>query len=381
MHVSAAEQALGGLAVYVHWPFCLSKCPYCDFNSHVRDSVDQAVWRRALLAEIVETAAWTGKRRVQSIFFGGGTPSLMPAATVEAIIDEIAGRWVLETDAEITLEANPTSVEAEKFAGFSLAGVNRVSIGVQALKDADLKFLGRRHSAHEARKAADLARRIFPRFSFDLIYALPGQTPAAWETELREAIGMAVDHLSLYQLTIEQGTGFEGAVRRGEFIPAPSDLAADLFELTQEICEAEGLHAYEVSNHAKPGAESRHNLAYWRYGEYAGIGPGAHGRLHADGAVYATANFRKPERWLAERRESAVALSGREQALEMLLMGLRLNEGVSLARFQALMGAPLPSGAIRELSANGLLSVNGGRIATTAQGRLLLNAVLTELLE
>ena len=381
MHVSAAEQALGGLAVYVHWPFCLSKCPYCDFNSHVRDSVDQAVWRRALLAEIVETAAWTGKRRVQSIFFGGGTPSLMPAATVEAIIDEIAGRWVLETDAEITLEANPTSVEAEKFAGFSLAGVNRVSIGVQALKDADLKFLGRRHSAHEARKAADLARRIFPRFSFDLIYALPGQTPTAWETELREAIGMAVDHLSLYQLTIEQGTGFEGAVRRGEFIPAPSDLAADLFELTQEICEAEGLHAYEVSNHAKPGAESRHNLAYWRYGEYAGIGPGAHGRLHADGAVYATANFRKPERWLAERRESAVALSGREQALEMLLMGLRLNEGVSLARFQALMGAPLPSGAIRELSANGLLSVNGGRIATTAQGRLLLNAVLTELLE
>lgn len=375
------EPGSGGLALYVHWPFCLSKCPYCDFNSHVRESVDQAVWRKALLAEISETAAWAGKRRVQSIFFGGGTPSLMPPETVAAIIDAAARHWDLRTDAEITLEANPTSVEAEKFAGFRQAGVNRVSIGVQALNDKDLKFLGRAHNAHEARAAAELARRIFPSFSFDLIYARPGQTPSAWEAELREAIGMAAGHLSLYQLTIEQGTGFEGAVRRGEFMPVTDDLAANLYELTQDICGTAGLPAYEVSNHARPGAESRHNLVYWRYGEYAGIGPGAHGRLHVEGAVYATANFRKPERWLTERRESAAALSGPEQAVEMLMMGLRLNEGVSLARFEDMMGAPLPEAVMQELSAQGLVSLGEGRIATTARGRLLLNAVLGELLK
>lgn len=381
MPASLNEPASGGLALYVHWPFCLSKCPYCDFNSHVRESVDQAVWRKALLAEIAETAAWAGKRRVQSIFFGGGTPSLMPPETVAAIIDAAARHWDLRADAEITLEANPTSVEAEKFAGFRQAGVNRVSIGVQALNDKDLKFLGRAHNAHEARAAAELARRIFPNFSFDLIYARPGQTPAAWEAELREAIDMAAGHLSLYQLTIEQGTGFEGAVRRGEFMPVTADLAADLYELTQDICGTAGLPAYEVSNHAKPGAESRHNLVYWRYGEYAGIGPGAHGRLYVEGTVYATANHAKPERWLKERRESAAALSGPDQAVEMLMMGLRLNEGVSLARFQDMMGAPLPEAVMEELSAQGLVSLGKGRIATTARGRLLLNAVLAELLE
>lgn len=381
MPASQVEQEANGLALYVHWPFCLSKCPYCDFNSHVRESVDQIVWRNALLREVEETAASIGKRRVQSIFFGGGTPSLMPPETVAALIDAAARFWDLPGDAEITLEANPTSVEAGKFAGFRQAGVNRVSIGVQALNDKDLKFLGRAHNTHEARRAADLARRRFPRFSFDLIYARPGQTPAAWEAELREAIIMAADHLSLYQLTIEQGTGFEGAVKRGEFIPVTADLAADLYQLTQEICCDEGLPAYEVSNHARRGAESRHNLVYWRYGEYAGIGPGAHGRLHREDGVYATANFRKPERWLAERRESMAALSGPEQAEEMLMMGLRLNEGVSLARFESLMGTPLPEAGIRELSGHGLLSVEDGRIATTGRGRLLLNAVLAELLK
>jgi len=369
-----------GFAVYVHWPFCLSKCPYCDFNSHVRESVDQAQWRAALLAEIDATANEIGKRRVRSIFFGGGTPSLMPPATVAAIINQIAARWTLEADAEITLEANPTSVEAEKLAGFAAAGVNRVSLGVQALNDADLKFLGRGHSAGEARAAVDLARKLFPRMSFDLIYARPNQTQAEWQAELHAAIAMAADHLSLYQLTIEPGTGFEGAVKRGQFTPLQGDLAADLYELTQEICSAHGLPAYEISNHAAPGAESRHNLVYWRYGEYAGIGPGAHGRLYRDGKVYATANFRKPERWLEAGRETCDALSAHEQSVEMLMMGLRLQEGVSLPRYQSLAKQPLSASRIAELCEDGLLLHEGGIIKTTDRGRLLLDGVLARLL-
>ncbi len=380
MPVSHAEHSDPGFAVYVHWPFCLSKCPYCDFNSHVRESVDQAAWRAALLAEIGATANEIGKRRVQSIFFGGGTPSLMPPATVAAIINQIAARWNLDADAEITLEANPTSVEAEKLAAFAAAGVNRVSLGVQALNDADLKFLGRGHSATEARAAVDLARKYFSRMSFDLIYARPNQTPAEWQAELRTAIAMAADHLSLYQLTIEPGTGFEGAVRRGQFTPMQGDMAADLYELTQEICGAHGLPAYEISNHARPGSESRHNLVYWRYGEYAGIGPGAHGRLYRDGAVYATANFRKPERWLEAGRETCSALGGRDQSVEMVMMGLRLRDGVCTARYAALAGAPLSQDVIQELCEQDLLQQDGHRIKATARGRLLLDGVLAKLL-
>ncbi len=380
MPVSHTEHTDPGFAVYVHWPFCLSKCPYCDFNSHVRESVDQQHWRTALLTEIDATADEIGKRRVRSIFFGGGTPSLMPPATVGAIIDRIAARWQLDTHAEITLEANPTSVEAEKLAGFAHAGVNRVSLGVQALNDADLKFLGRGHSADEARAAVDLARKHFARMSFDLIYARPNQSAAQWEAELRAAIAMAADHLSLYQLTIEPGTGFEGAVKRGQFTPMQGDMAADLYEMTQEICSAHGLPAYEISNHARPGAESRHNLVYWRYGEYAGIGPGAHGRLYRDGAVYATANFRKPERWLDAGRETCDALSGREQSVEMAMMGLRLMDGISIARYTALAGAPLSQNAIRELCDQGLLLRAGEHIKATPRGRLLLDGVLARLL-
>ncbi len=380
MPASHAEQSGPGFAVYAHWPFCLSKCPYCDFNSHVRESVDQAQWRSALLAEIDATAAEIGNRRVRSIFFGGGTPSLMPPATVAALINRIAAKWRLDADAEITLEANPTSVEAEKLAGFAAAGVNRVSLGVQALNDGDLKFLGRGHSALEARAAIDLARGIFPRLSFDLIYARPHQSPAQWEAELNEAIAMAADHLSLYQLTIEPGTGFEGAVKRGQFTPMQADPAADLYELTQDICAAHGLPAYEISNHARPGAESRHNLVYWRYGEYAGVGPGAHGRLRRDGAVYATANFRKPERWLEAGRESCDALSGREQAIEMMMMGMRLSEGVSISRFHELTGATPPDDVVRDLCGQGLLLSGADRLKATARGRLLLDRVLEKLL-
>jgi oxygen-independent coproporphyrinogen-3 oxidase len=380
MPVSHAEPRDPGFAVYVHWPFCLSKCPYCDFNSHVRESVDQAQWRAALLAEIDATADEIGKRRVQSIFFGGGTPSLMPPATVDAIINQIAARWQLDADAEITLEANPTSVEAGKLAGFAHAGVNRVSLGVQALNDADLKFLGRGHSADEARAAVDLARKHFVRMSFDLIYARPNQSPAAWEAELRAAIAMAADHLSLYQLTIEPGTGFEGAVKRGQFTPMQGDMAADLYEMTQEICSAHGLPAYEISNHARPGSESRHNLVYWRYGEYAGIGPGAHGRLYRDNKVYATANFRKPERWLQAGRETCDILTPRDQSVEMMLMGLRLLEGISIPRFETLAGAPLAAGRVQELSVQGLLVRDANRIRATANGRLLLDGVLAKLL-
>ncbi|MEQ1890085.1 MAG: radical SAM family heme chaperone HemW [Alphaproteobacteria bacterium] len=364
----------------MHWPFCLSKCPYCDFNSHVRDTVDQQHWRGALLSEIDATADEIGKRSVQSIFFGGGTPSLMPPATVAAIISRIAARWDLDIDAEITLEANPTSVDAGKLAGFAAAGVNRVSLGVQALNDSDLKFLGRGHSAKEARKAVDLARKQFSRMSFDLIYARPDQNPTQWEAELRQALSMAADHLSLYQLTIEPGTGFEGAVRRGQFTPMQGDMAADLYEMTQEICDAHGLPAYEISNHARPGAESRHNLVYWRYGEYAGIGPGAHGRLYLDNKVYATANFRKPERWLQAGRETCDILNPREQSVEMVMMGLRLREGISASRFETMAGAALSPGMVQELCGQGLLLREGDCIKTTPAGRLLLDGVLAKLL-
>jgi oxygen-independent coproporphyrinogen-3 oxidase len=377
----------GGFGVYVHWPFCLAKCPYCDFNSHVRRTVDPGRWRRALLGEIGSAASDVPDRRVDSIFFGGGTPSLMAPDLVAAVIEAVAARWTLADDVEITLEANPTSVEAGRFQGFRDAGVNRISMGLQALDDDDLRRLGRTHTVAEAVAAFEIARAIFPRVSFDLIYARQHQTLEGWRSELRSALGLAVDHLSLYQLTIEEGTRFGDLARRGRLrgLPEP-DLAGSMYLETQEICEAAGLSAYEVSNHARPGAESRHNLVYWRYGDYAGIGPGAHGRLTRDGGRWATESERSPEGWLRRVEEGTgivrrEAVSTGEQALEMLLMGLRLREGVSLDRCEGLGGAPLNPGAIRELADLGMVSVRDGRIAATDRGRAVLNAVIERLTE
>lgn len=371
-----------GFGVYVHWPFCLAKCPYCDFNSHVSAHVDQDEWRRALVAEVRAAKALTGPRAVDTVFFGGGTPSLMPAETVGAVVDAIDAEWGLAAGAEITLEANPTSVEAARFRGYASAGVNRVSMGAQALNDPDLKALGRMHSAAEARAAFDVARSVFSRVSFDLIYARQGQTLKAWEAELAEALTMAIDHLSLYQLTIEQGTRFGDLAARGRLRDLPDDdLAADMYALTQDVAASAGMPAYEISNHARPGAESRHNLIYWRYGDYAGIGPGAHGRLTLDGARWGTVTPRDPGAWLASAgRFTWEAVANGEAASEMLMMGLRLAEGVERARYERLAGAPLDSAAIAELVGDGFLAVEDGRIVATVRGRPVLNAVLRRLL-
>jgi putative oxygen-independent coproporphyrinogen III oxidase len=377
----------GGFGVYVHWPFCAAKCPYCDFNSHVRDGVDQARWRRALAAEIRRVAAEVPGRRVDSVFFGGGTPSLMPPETVGAVLDAVAAGWLVSPAAEVTLEANPTSVEAGRFRGYAAAGVNRVSLGVQALDDGDLRRLGRLHSVAEAVAAFELARSVFGRVSFDLIYARQGQALGAWESELRRAIAMAGDHLSLYQLTIETGTRFGDLRARGGLRDLPGDgLAAEMYRATQAICAAEGLAAYEVSNHARPGAEGRHNLVYWRYGDYAGVGPGAHGRLTMGGVRRATETLRRPEDWLAavETRGSGESgrevLAGADQAVEMLMMGLRLAEGVEAARFARLGGTALPGGSLVELTGMGLLATDGGRLRATESGRAVLDGVLRRLL-
>jgi putative oxygen-independent coproporphyrinogen III oxidase len=372
-----------GFGVYVHWPFCRAKCPYCDFNSHVREAVDQARWRRALLAEIDYWAALAPGREVGSVFFGGGTPSLMPPQTVAALIERIAARWGLAEDCEITLEANPTSVEAASFAALRQAGVNRVSLGVQALDDAQLQFLGRGHSAREAVAAVELAQRTFARASFDLIYARPGQGVAAWRAELAEALRLAAGHLSLYQLTIEEGTAFHNAWARGKLVTPDEDAALALWEATQELTEAAGLPAYEVSNHARPGEECRHNLLYWRYGEYVGVGPGAHGRPVVAGERRATAQARRPEAWLAaveaqghatEADEPVPAAARRE---ELLMMGLRLAEGVPLARFAAEGCAPPDFAPLVE---EGFLELAEGRVRATARGRPLLDAILGRLL-
>ncbi|SEA93477.1 oxygen-independent coproporphyrinogen-3 oxidase [Rubrimonas cliftonensis] len=378
----------GGFGVYVHWPFCAAKCPYCDFNSHVaKAAVDQPRWRAALLAEMEAARAATGPRRADTVFFGGGTPSLMPPETVAALVEAVDRLWGVAPGAEITLEANPTSVEAGRFRGYALAGVNRVSMGVQALNDRDLRALGRMHSAAEARAAFDVARAAFERVSFDLIYAREGQTPAAWAAELRAALAMAVDHLSLYQLTIEPGTAFGARFDAGKLTVPPDDDAATMYLETQEVCAAAGLPAYEVSNHARPGAESRHNRVYWRYGDYAGVGPGAHGRITgADGARRATVSPSAPGAWLAavERgggpswAEEVVAPP--DQATEYLMMALRLTEGADLARFARLNGAPLDPARIAPLVEDGLATADGDRIAATAAGRPVLNALLRALL-
>ena len=377
------------LAVYIHWPFCRSKCPYCDFNSHVRDKVDAARWTRALLADLDHQAALTPGRVVGSVFFGGGTPSLMPAETVAELIARVRRHWVVAPDIEITLEANPNSAEAEHFRGFALAGVNRLSLGVQALDPAALRFLGRAHGRAEALAAIELARETFTRFSFDLIYARPGQSAASWQGELDEALSLAGDHLSLYQLTIEPGTAFATLARRGDLAPSDEDTATALYEATQERLAAAGMPAYEISNHARPGAESRHNLAYWRYQDYVGIGPGAHGRLTRAGAKYATRQRRLPEAWLGTVESSGTGLEetapiDRDTAIEeMLMMGLRLGEGVARARIEEIAGPAVEARFARTLPPlieGGFLTLGCDSLAATAAGRQRLNAVLAALL-
>ncbi len=379
-----------GFGIYVHWPFCLSKCPYCDFNSHVRDTVDHDRWRGALLAELDHYADRTPGRTVTSIFFGGGTPSLMEPNTAAAVIDRVAQRWAVAPDIEITLEANPSSVEAGRFADLAAAGVNRVSLGVQALDDAALAFLGRRHTASEALDALQVAKRHFARVSFDLIYARPGQTLAAWQAELARALAEGTEHLSVYQLTIEEGTKFATLAARGDIVMPDEDTQATLYEATQEKLGDAGLPAYEISNHARPGAESRHNLTYWRYGDYVGIGPGAHGRLTVGGKKLATRAHRAPEIWL-----DRVAAQGHgahpdepvgttERRDELLMMGLRLTEGISRARLRDELGADvdglLDARKLGRLVEAGFLALDDDRLYATPAGLQRLNAVLASLL-
>jgi len=373
--------------VYVHWPFCLSKCPYCDFNSHVRHAaIDEERFRRAFAREIETTAARTSGREVTSIFLGGGTPSLMRPQTVGAILDAIGKHWRIADDVEVTLEANPTSVEATRFAGYRAAGVNRVSLGVQALNDVSLRELGRLHSAREALDAVAIARKSFERYSFDLIYARPGQTPAMWADELTLAIKEAAEHLSLYQLTIEEGTPFFGLHAAGKLKTPDEAVARMLYDVTQEVCAKHGLPAYEISNHARKGAECRHNLVYWRGEEYAGIGPGAHGRLDINGARHATATEKRPEAWLMRVEANGHGLitddvlNCEERADEFLLMGLRLTEGIDPTRYAALSGRALDERRIAVLRDEGAITVDGdGRLRVTQTGFPVLDAVVADL--
>ncbi|WP_242139585.1 radical SAM family heme chaperone HemW [Sphingomonas sp. TREG-RG-20F-R18-01] len=380
--IPAADLTVSPLALYVHWPFCVSKCPYCDFNSHVRDVVDQAAWRKALLADLRYEAAALPGRRLGSIFFGGGTPSLMPPETVAAVIDAATTYWAPEPDIEITLEANPSSVEAARFADLVRAGVNRVSLGLQALDDAALRFLGRAHDVTEGLGALATAQAAFARVSFDLIYARPGQRLSDWQTELERALSFGTEHLSLYQLTIEPGTRFATEAAAGRIVIPDGDSAADLFEATRAMTAAAGLPAYEISNHARPGAESRHNLVYWRYRDYAGIGPGAHGRRGG----LATARHKKPENWMTavdrnmHGAQIEELLPPADRATEALLMGLRLREGVDLARI-ARVGATtidrlIDTPAADRLIAQGLLARNMDWLGVTEAGMLLLDAIL-----
>jgi len=377
------------LAIYIHWPFCRSKCPYCDFNSHVRERIDAARWTRALIADLEHQAALAPDHNVGSIFFGGGTPSLMPPETVAALIARVTALWPVAADLEVTLEANPNSAEAERFGGFAAAGINRLSLGIQALDPDALRFLGRGHDRDEAIRAIRLARDAFARYSFDLIYARPGQSVAAWEDELDEALSLAGEHLSLYQLTIEPGTAFGNRAARGEVLAADEETGAALFEATQIRLAAAGLPAYEISNHARPGAECRHNLAYWRYEDYLGIGPGAHGRVTRGSGKIATRQLRTPEAWLAAIEESGTAIDeetpiARDEAtLEMLMMGLRLVEGVARQRLEALAGCDVEQlfpGVLPRLIDGGFLTLDADSLAATAAGRQRLNAVLGALL-
>ena len=371
---SREREGRNALALYVHWPFCVSKCPYCDFNSHVRDTVDEDAWRAALLADLAHEAALLPHHRLTSIFFGGGTPSLMEPATVAALIDAARTHWPASDDLEITLEANPNSAEAARFADLAAAGVNRISLGLQSFDDAALAFLGRAHSADEGQRALAAAQSVVDRVSFDLIYALPGDDEAGWSRDLDRAIGLGTEHLSLYQLTIEPGTRFASMVVRHEFEPLDADRAAALFELTQDRTAAAGIPAYEISNHARPGAESRHNLSYWRYGDYAGVGPGAHGRRSG----MRTVRHRKPENFLAAvaRTDHGLveeeALTSVEAAQEALVMGLRLAEGIDPAGL-------VDDGAVERMIGHGLMWRSSDRVGTTPAGRLLLDSILAEI--
>ncbi|WP_108893030.1 radical SAM family heme chaperone HemW [Palleronia abyssalis] len=367
------------VGLYIHWPFCQAKCPYCDFNSHVVAAVDQAAWRSAYTTEIKRYKDEVPDAVVGSIFFGGGTPSLMEPETVASIIDDAQRAWRFANDVEITLEANPTSVEAERFRGYRMAGVNRVSMGIQALDDDDLRRLGRLHSVSEARAAFDIARQTFDRISFDLIYARQGQTAAAWETELAEALRMAADHLSLYQLSVEDGTAFGDRHARGKLKGLPDeDLAATLYEITQNMTESAGLPAYEISNHARPGAESQHNLTYWRGGEYIGIGPGAHGRVHNPNGWIATEAETQPMRWLAAVQAGTVEqrslLSALDRAEERAMMGLRVGEGVDRSDL-----APFET-RLPHLEDLGVIRTSNDKVQLTESGRPVLNAILRDLL-
>jgi oxygen-independent coproporphyrinogen-3 oxidase len=378
------------LALYIHWPFCLSKCPYCDFNSHVRDTIPQSRIFAALRTELAFEAARIGPRNLTSIFFGGGTPSLLDPEHVATLLNDAETLFTPADDIEITLEANPTSIEAGRFAAYAQAGINRVSIGVQSFDEAALRFLGREHSAAQAMNAIELAHRLFPRLSFDLIYARPGQTLSAWVTELHIALSLAADHLSLYQLTIEPGTAFHTRHSRGEFVLPDEDLAAALYDETAQVAGAFGLAQYEISNFAVPGGESRHNLAYWRYLDYAGIGAGAHGRLTLAGKRLATSRHRAPEAWagLVEAQGHGTThedeITPADQAREALLMGLRLTEGIALPRFAARTGIPLMEavepGILGAAIEEGYLTLTPERLAATAEGRRRLDALLPELL-
>jgi oxygen-independent coproporphyrinogen-3 oxidase len=374
-------------AVYVHWPFCLSKCPYCDFNSHVRHGgYDEARYVRAIESELAATAQRVPDRTVSTIFFGGGTPSLMQPSSVQAILDAIGKHWSIAPDVEVTLEANPTSVDSTRFRGYRTAGVNRVSLGVQALDDASLKELGRLHTAQEALDAVAVARAIFERYSFDLIYARPRQTPESWATELKRAIAEAAEHLSLYQLTIEPDTRFFDLHKAGKLIVPDDDVGRDLYDMTQQVCADAGLPAYEISNHARPGAECRHNLVYWRGHDYAGVGPGAHGRLTLDGRRYATETEKRPESWLMRVEASGTGLivdeklTPAETADEYLLMGLRLAEGIDPQRFTSIAGRTLDPKRISILQGEGAVETTAdGRLRVTQSGFPVLDAVVADL--
>ncbi len=377
------------LALYIHWPFCLAKCPYCDFNSHVRDRIDQDRFGAALRRELATEALRLGRRRLTSVFFGGGTPSLMNPGTVAALLDDAARLFEPAGDIEITLEANPTSVEAGRLRGFRAAGVNRISMGIQSLDADALRALGREHSVAEAIAALTLARRVFPRVSFDLIYARPGQTVEAWQAELRAALAIAADHLSLYQLTIEPGTKFEALHRQGRIVLPDDEVGADLYHATAGECANAGLYAYEISNYAVPGGESRHNLAYWRYLDYAGIGPGAHGRISLQGTLHATRRHRAPEIWAQRVEQSGHGLTADEavpvedRAREALLMGLRLTEGVDLARFNARVGRSVAQSVdpvmLTAAVDAGYIEQTAERLIATQDGRLRLDALLAAL--
>ena len=376
----------GGFGLYIHWPFCEAKCPYCDFNSHVSRQIDQRAWRDAYLAELRRNAADLSGRVLNSVFFGGGTPSLMDPNVVADVIAEVRKLWPVANDLEITLEANPGSVEAGRFAAYRQGGVSRVSMGLQALNDDDLRRLGRLHTVAEAFTAFDIARNTFDRVSFDLIYGRQDQTLDAWKAELKQALNLAIDHISLYQLTIENGTAFGDRYARGKLKGLPDeDLGADMFIATQEICGENGMPAYEVSNHARDGAQSRHNLIYWRYGDYLGIGPGAHGRITLGGQRFATTCYSNPARWLnsvsdGKSEMPRAALSQSEQGTEFLLMGLRLKEGISLRRFEELTGHAISGQKLDHLSEIGMIELSSDSLIVSDQGFMVLNAVIEALL-